>query len=74
MHLGCLAQMDGSSIVLKVFAVDNRHGLGEVDSLIFHFLEEIHHNDHNAEALQRDCHAHSWWWIEPLQFATWRPR
>jgi hypothetical protein len=44
----------GSIIVLREFVVDNTIGLGEVNFLLFRFLQEIHHNKNgNAEALQQ---------------------
>jgi hypothetical protein len=43
----------GSIIVLREFVVDNTIGLGEVNFLLFRFLQEIHHNNGNVEALQQ---------------------
>jgi hypothetical protein len=47
MHLGCLGQMKGPSIILIELAVDHRVGFYP---LLLHLLEEVHHDNRNTEA------------------------
>jgi hypothetical protein len=50
-HLGCLGQMNGPSIILKELAVDHMIGLEDIYPLLLHLLEEVHHDNRNTEAL-----------------------
>ena len=52
-HFGRLGQMDSSSIVFKELAVDHRIGLRDVNPMLLHFLEKVHHDDSNTQTLRQ---------------------
>jgi hypothetical protein len=48
---GCLGHVNGPSVIFKVI-YQHWFGLGDVNSLLLHLLEEIHHYNCDVETLQ----------------------